>query len=485
MSTTIPASAPHRVRGALAAPLSPGSYTLVVSGVADRQGNVLDIADISFSFFVPDTPAPRDVVVTEILYAPPTSSNEFIELYNRSDKTFDLGALRIADAQRDFNALAPPLTPLSPGERVVLVRDTATFTRAFPSVDYFAPPGWEALNNGGDTVRLRHAPSGTEVDAVPYAPSWGGSNGRSLERIDPHGPSDHPSNFASSRAAAGATPGARNSRYARDTAPPHPTFAEQTDSTTAEIVFGEPVQPESITPDAFDLGAISVTESRLRADSIARLSLSGSPTTSSVVVTGVRDLVGNQLPRTTLPFARQPTPGALVVNEILFDARSDPFDDRPNQVEYVELFSLADHPLTLNGLVLTDRPTERGNADTIRAGRRRVLFPGRFAVVAAAPAGATRAEHSQLIRAFPEAPLSSDSVAYLPVDANQLGLRNDGDLVRVHRRDKTIVADVAYVPDWHAAGLAETKGTALARISPTADANAPDNWTSSTAPAGG
>jgi hypothetical protein len=57
--------------------------------------------------------------------------------------------------------------------------------------------------------------------------------------------------------------------------------------------------------------------------------------------------------------------------------------------------------------------------------------------------------------------------------------------VRVHRRDGAIVAEVDYAPGWHAAGLAETKGTALERISVTADANAPDNWTSSLSSSGG
>jgi hypothetical protein len=233
------------------------------------------------------------------------------------------------------------------------------------------------------------------------------------------------------------------------------------------------------------LGETTVTEVALSADSVARLSLSGPPMASTVVVSDVRDLVGNQLTQASLPFARRPPPDALVVNELLFDPLADDFDDRPNQVEYVELYNRADHPLTLNGLVLTDRPTEEGTADTIRAGRRRAVAPGGFAVVAAAPEGATSVRQSQLAAAFPEAPLTPDSVAYLPVDANQLGLRNDGDLVRVHRRDRTIVAEVGYVPDWHAPGLADPKGTALERISPTAGADAPDNWTSSTAPAGG
>ncbi len=478
-------SVPSRVRCALSPSLATGNYTLVVAGVADRRGNILDEGQASFSYFVPEPPAPKDVVVSEIMYAPTPASNEFVELYNRSDKTIDLGALQYADVNRDFNAIAPPLTPLAPDEYVVLVREAEAFAAAYPSVAFFAPDGWDALNNGGDTVVLRHAPSATEVDAVPYASSWGGSDGRSLERIDPRGPSDRPSNFGPSTAPDGATPGAQNSRFERDTAPPQPTFAEQADSTTAEVVFDEPVQSASVRPSAFQLGETTVTQVALPADSVARLSLSGAPTASTMVVSGVRDLVGNERAEATLPFARRPTPDALVVNEILFDPLADDFDDRPNQVEYVELYNLADYPLTLNGLVLTDRPTEEGAADTIRAGRRRAVAPGTFAVVAAAPDGVTAVQQSQLATAFPNAPLTPDSVAYLPVDANQLGLRNDGDLVRVHRRDRTAVAEVNYAPDWHAPGLADTKGTALERISPTADADASDNWTSSTASAGG
>ena len=484
-SATIHPSAANKVQCVLASSLTTGDYTLVVEGVADRRGNVLSEDRAAFSYFVPERPVPRDVVVTEIMYAPPSASTEFVELYNRSDKTIDLGTLRIADEDRDFTSFAPPLTPLVPDERVVLVRDPSAFNTAFPEVAHRTPDSWNALNNGGDTVILRHAPSATDLDTVPYEPSWGGSNGRSLERIDPRGPSTHPSNFASSTAPAGATPGARNSRYAPDRAPPTVTFAEQTDSMAAAVIFGEPVQSETVTPDAFQFSEATVTRASLRADSVAKLTLSEAPTATTISVSGVRDLVGNRLEEATHPFAQRPTPGALVVNEILFDPRADDFDDRPNQVEYIELYSLADHPVTLNGLLLTDRPTETGTADTIHAGQRRVLSPGTFAVVAAAPSGATMPQQSQLATAFPEAPLSSDAVAFLPVDANQLGLRNDGDLIRVHRRDRALVTEVDYSPDWHTSGLADTKGTALERISPTGGADAPDNWTSSTRSSGG
>ena len=106
-------------------------------------------------------------------------------------------------------------------------------------------------------------------------------------------------------------------------------------------------------------------------------------------------------------------------------------------------------------------------------------------MVTAAPDGALQPQNSQLAAAFPDAPLRPDSVTYLPVDAQTLGLRNDGDRVRVHRRDERVVAEVEYSPDWHAESLADPTGTALERVSPTASARAADNWTSSTAPDGG
>lgn len=426
-----------------------------------------------------------DVVINELLYAPSPSTNEFIELYNQSDAAVDLDQLAVADANRDFTPVTTVDTTLPPGAYAVLVRDPEAFRAAFPDVDGFVPDDWDTLNNGGDTVYLRHVPSGTPLDSVPYDPLWGGDEGRSLERIDPNGPSDASSNFATSTVDRGATPGAQNSQYAPDTAPPSPVFAEQIGETTAEVVFDEPMQGESIAPGAFVLETASVEAAALSSDRVVRLTLSTSPTAARLRVTEVRDRVGNMLERATVPFAHRPSPEDLVINELLYDPRADDFDDHPNQVEYVELYNRTDRPLTLNGLVLTDRPTERGEADTIRAGRRQAVAPESFAVVAAAPNGEPRVQHSQLAMAFPEAPLTPDSVAYLPVDAVRLGLRNDGDLVRVHRRDGTAVAEVAYSPDWHAAALAETKGTALARISPTGDANTADNWTSSVASSGG
>lgn len=484
-AAVLAADTPQVVHCILDAPLNDGSYTLVVDGVADRRGNAVASAEATFQFFVPVAPAPQDVVISELWYAPPATGAEFVELYNRSDVTVDLGALQLADANRAFVPVSPPLTPLAPGEYAVVVDDAAVFASLFPGRDVFSAEPWAALNNGGDTVFLRHAPSSALIDSVPYAPAWGGSDGRSLERIDPRGPSAHPSNFAASTAPAGATPGAQNSRFARDTRPPRPTFVEQTDSLAVGVVFNEPVQPASVRPEHFSLGEAEVTQAALRADSVAHLSLSRPPSRPTLTVQGVTDLAGNRAATASHAVAHRPSPGALIINEILFAPRADDFDERPNQVEYVELYNRARVPLTLNGLLLTDRPTEADVADTLRVGRRRAVAPGGYAVVAAAPTDARAVQQSQLAAAFPNAPLHPDSVAYLPYGGASLGLRNDGDRVRLHRRDRTPVATVDYHPDWHAPSLAAPTGTALERISRTSAASAPDNWSSSPAADGG
>ncbi len=430
-------------------------------------------------------PAPDDIVVNEIMYAPSPAANEFIELLNRSERPVNLSTLEYADENRDFAPMTSADTMLAPGAHIVLARDSAAFASAFPAVDHLAPAGWDALNNSGDTVLLRHAPSGTVLDSVPYTPAWGGDEGRSLERIDPAGPSTTPSNFASATADAGATPGRRNSRYNPDETPPMPVFAEQTGTTTVAVTLSEPVRPRSVTPDAFHLESTTVTSTALARDTVAMLSLTAPPQGTTVRVTNLQDRVGNALNAAPLPLAHRPDTGDVVLNEIMYAPRRDDFDNRPNQVEYVELLNRTDRPLTLNGLHLTDRPNEQGIADTLRVGRKRMLRPQGFGVVAAAPNGTTAPSASPLAAAFPDAPLAADSVAYLPVDAARLGLTNSGERVRVHRADGTPVAGVVYDPDWHAEGLDEPKGTALARISASGSANAPDNWTSSTAPAGG
>ncbi|MFB6097941.1 MAG: lamin tail domain-containing protein, partial [Salinibacter sp.] len=109
-------------------------------------------------------PSPGAVVINELLYAPVPSSNELLELYNRSDSAVALHDLAFADADREYVPVSTADTTLGSGEYVVLVRDAAAFEAGFPAADYLAPDEWAALNNGGDTLYLRHSPSKSVLD---------------------------------------------------------------------------------------------------------------------------------------------------------------------------------------------------------------------------------------------------------------------------------------------------------------------------------
>jgi len=477
-----------RVRIALRAPLGVGTYTLVATRIADPSGNRRTEDRTSFSVVRPETPARRDVVINEVLYAPDDDGSEFVELLNRSDKTFALRQFTLSDDRDAPVPLTDDAAPFAPGTFVVLVADAEAFAAQFPDraaeiVPIEVSP-WPALNNSGDTPTLRGADA--VIDAVPYAPAWGGNDGRSLERIDPAGPSRAASNFAGSTAAEGATPGAKNSRYAPDIAPPAPQFAQQIGPSTAAIHFNEPLAPASVIPSAFALDGVVPRAATLLDARTVHVDVDAPLTSRTVAMQGLSDLTGNVLAPTSLPLALQPTPGDVVVNEILFDPLADAFDARPDQPEYVELFNLSDRPLTLHRAFLTDRPTERGTADTTVLANRVALPPNGFAVVFAdREAGDRPAETSALARAFPGIDFRQDDVTLLPIDASSLRLNNDGDAVRVHRADGGLLDTVRYRPDWHAEALRETKGTSLERISPTAAAQVPDNWTSSASVAGG
>lgn len=428
-------------------------------------------------------PAAPDLVVNEIMYAPPDPAAEYVELYNRSPHAVDLAALQLAD-----NRMVPvPIggaTVLVPGDYAVLVRDRAAFEAAFPGVEAVEVNGWPVLNNGGDAVVLV-GPEGV-VDSVAYAAGWGGS-GVALERHDPAGPSSAAVNWSPATGPRGGTPGARNSVYAPDRSPPLVRLAEVQPGAAVEVTFNEPVDTVALRPDAFQLGDgrgpadLAASDGGLR----VRLQFDETPSGTHLTVRGVRDLTGNRLDETAVLIAYPPGPGDLRISEIMFAPRADRFDDRPDQPEYIEVANPTTRGRTLRGLYRTGPLDEHGRSDTVSFGAHlAALPPHRFAVVFAASAltGEERPE-ALLARAFPE--MDTTEAVLLPVARASLRLRNDGDVVRLHRTDGTVLDAVSYAPAWHHPSLVDPTGTSIERILLDGPSTDPDNWTSSVSPAGG
>lgn len=476
-----PGSSPAIVLVQLEPALSAGNYTLVVQGVRDRSGNTLDVARVVFSFFMANQPGPRDIVVNEIMYDPSTS-DEYVEFFNRSDESFDLSQFMFADGSTIVPISSAPVL-LPPGGYAVIVRDGDSFTQAFPGIAFTEPPGWPTLNNAGDTVALLFA--GMTIDSVAYEPSWGGSN-VSLERIDPAGASNSRFNFGSSVDLGGGTPGAQNSIFAPDTLPPMPVFAEQVFEDAIEIFFSEFVDPSTITSSAFTLDDGRGPSQTVIQDenTSVLLRFGGHISGPHLTVQNISDAAGNTLGTAAVRIAYRAMPGEIIINEIMYEPRSDTLAVQP---EYVELRNNTARALSLRNLYWTDEPNAGGEADTLRFGDEfNLILPDSFAVVFADPDPTGKpAIASTLADGFPETDFSAGEVALLTIEARSLSLRNSDDLIQLHRPDDVILDAVYYNSDWHNPSLRDATGISLERISPTAGSHNEHNWTSSVAEAGG
>jgi hypothetical protein len=166
--------------------------------------------------------APQTVVVNEIMYDPaPTGEDsekepEWVELLQRGSNPLDLAYWTIEDARGEPHTLCDTSLVLAPGCYAVIAAGTeAEFRQAFPGVIapvLFPIGGLPSLNNAQDVVRLSD-PAGTTVDSVFYDSDWGGGEGISLERINPHLGSNDPLNWSWCVNPRGATPGWRNSIF--------------------------------------------------------------------------------------------------------------------------------------------------------------------------------------------------------------------------------------------------------------------------------
>ena len=168
---------------------------------------------------------PREIILNEILFDPQPRGSEYIELYNRSDRTLSTHGLSIALRKSDGHlgsrhSLTSLATTLAPGDYLVLTSDpngVASLIRT-PALDAIRRFKLPALNNQGATIVLLRTADSTVVDEVTYSAKWHSSavkirKGVALERISPDGSSQEAANWTSASSETGyGTPGYKNSQ---------------------------------------------------------------------------------------------------------------------------------------------------------------------------------------------------------------------------------------------------------------------------------
>ena len=157
---------------------------------------------------------PGDVVLNEIMYAPTPSTSEWFEIYNNTSGSFNLSNWKWKDATATLRIITTQNINLPANSFAVICQDSAAFRSVytgFSGILLQPANGWSALNNTGDQLILFNS-AGSVIDSINFTLSWGGSSGsKSLERINSAAPTNQQSNWGTSIAVLGATPGLRNS----------------------------------------------------------------------------------------------------------------------------------------------------------------------------------------------------------------------------------------------------------------------------------
>ncbi|MFN6038622.1 MAG: lamin tail domain-containing protein, partial [Bacteroidota bacterium] len=204
-------------------------YTCTVtSPIADCAGNLLSSANNSARFALPQQAMPGDIVINELLFDPKTGGVDFVELYNKSSRTFDLSVLKIGEQDttsgifNDMKTLTNEGYLLFPGEYLVLSESGSIIKSQYytPNPNGFLDmTDLPAINTDEDVVVLTDL-SNQVIDRVYYNSNFhfdllNETKGVSLERIDFNRSSSDITNWNSAASSVGfATPAFRNSQFA-------------------------------------------------------------------------------------------------------------------------------------------------------------------------------------------------------------------------------------------------------------------------------
>ncbi len=154
---------------------------------------------------------PSTVLINEIMYSPINGEPEWVEILNNSNDSINLKNWSVTDVfTTPVTAKITDEIYLKGKSFLTLAKDTTLhyFHRVIPS--RIVKVNLPSLNNDIDGVVLKDN-RGVTIDSIKYFSDWGGTSGKSLERMLYTAPSNLPGNWNSSTDIELSTPGRINS----------------------------------------------------------------------------------------------------------------------------------------------------------------------------------------------------------------------------------------------------------------------------------
>lgn len=454
--------------------------TLTVTNVKDLSSNAITTATTSFTYIAPVTIVYKDLVINEIFADPSPIINltnaEFVELYNRSNNTFNLNGLRLSDSYAGSGATLGNYV-MSPNSYVIIcpVADTAQFT-ALGYTNKVGVSSFPSLNNTGDNLYLK-TNAGIFIDSVNYKDTWyqdavKKNGGYTLEQINPNlnFSCSQITNWIGSNDADGGTPGFVNSVFslAADVIGPKISSITVLDSLHILICFNEAIAVSQLnTSSNYSInGGVGspINTSGTSANMCVTLTLANkliNATNYTLSVTGITDCSGNILSPNTKTFSCYTAkPYDVVINELMPDP--DPAINLPNE-EYVELKNRTNFSINLKNWSFSSLTTTKKLPDV-------TIAPNGYIVLAGS--GAENTFYNNF-------GIPATEVPSFP------SLLNSGTTITLRDTNNVVISSVSYSSSWYNDVNKADGGWSLEQI----DANNPcggqSNWHASTNPNGG
>ncbi len=202
-------------------------YTISVSSISDCAQNS-NSSILETRFALPQTIEPNEIVINEILFNPAADGVDYIEIYNRTTKTFDLSELILANWDENNQVAASHKTVsenpylIFPDEYVVLTSSKIKTIEYFYESDEnaFIEPDISIPSMPNESGRIiLFDKSLTTIDYFDYAEDMqfdllNSFEGVALERINYNLPTNDRNNWHSAAETVGfGTPGLPNSQF--------------------------------------------------------------------------------------------------------------------------------------------------------------------------------------------------------------------------------------------------------------------------------
>ncbi len=460
--------------------------TLVVNNVIDIALNAIVANSIAtFTYTVPVTPSAFDLVINEIMADPDPAvglpaGGEYVELFNRSNKTFDLSGWTFSDASSSVSFGSQTILP---GGFIIICSSSSqvAFSAYGTAIGFSSFP---SLNNtGGETLTLRDNTSKI-IDQVFYDETFyqdltKSGGGWSIERIDPDFTCINKLNWKASVDIKGGTPGSINSIDGAliDNVAPAVLHACPTDSNHVQLFFSEPLADTALSNiNNYILQTSSGINTPINAVPAADF-LSVTLTTPFNIITqngvieikispAVADCPGNMIGTnsTFFQWGQNADSGDVVINEILFSAKT-------GGAEFVELYNRSNKAIDVKDLRITRIDLTTGIADppveiTTEC---YVLLPYHYLVLTDKP-DAVKSQYTTDPNAF--------------IQMNLPDLLTDEDIIVLQDAASHTIDQLHYYSSWQFPLLNDLHGVSLERINPNRTTQDKSNWHSASETSG-